>query len=51
MDAALLLLECAGAVLVLRWVTARRGDTGLFAWKAPAASKPVSGRLQRPRHG
>lgn len=46
MDAVLLMLEAAAAVLVLLWVAARQGEGGLLGWKPstpPAASQPKAG--------
>lgn len=40
MDAVLLILECVGMVLVVRWAATRRGEGGLLGWKPPAAPKP-----------
>ena len=39
MDAIMLVVESVGMILVLRWVATRRGDVGLFAWKADPPAK------------
>ena len=45
MDAVLLLFECVGMVLVLRWASSRQGEGGLLGWKPPAAK--AANRLRR----
>ncbi|WP_419729307.1 hypothetical protein [Lichenicola sp.] len=48
MDAILLLLECAGIFLVLRWVVAGQGSAGLLAWR-PSPGPDMKARRRRPR--
>ncbi len=42
MEAALLMFDVAGLVLVVLWLTGGNGLAGLFAWRPPsrAAEKP-----------
>ena len=44
MEAALLMFDVVGIVLVLLWAGRGRSTAGLFAWRPGPASKPPSRR-------
>ena len=47
MDAVLLLLECIGMFLAMRWVASGRSDEGLFKWRQPPSMPKADTRPRR----
>ncbi len=47
MDAVLLLLECIGMFLAMRWVGSGRTGEGLFKWRQPPSMRKADIRLRR----
>ncbi len=47
MDAVLLLLECIGMFLAMRWIAFGRGEEGLFKWRQPPSMPKADIRPRR----